>query len=348
MVAPAPNPDNNNPQPPAGAGQDPASASAPPPATPSPSDLALWPFGDLALSPADESLLESLAQPGADLPALAASGGRSLAALARWLREPHVQPTYRALRRLFAEQHTLWRQEVVKDAVETLREVMKTADCPIERRRSATAIVRALTASQRPPRPTSPTSPTRARRASEGPAPSATANPHPDPNRLPSDASTPSPRSTHARTTSKRTWTPSIPPLPTPAHGSPDTLADDFFARFQALKPTSAVQALTDLYPVMNLLSYTNPGSRHAMLEGIAALGNALKGATITSEPSIPTSNDATKLCTLTYTDNPPAHFRLTIYAHDYLRETGPWFLDRIEPVERTELLNRTEPPDTS
>ena len=31
------------------------------------------------------------------------------------------------------------------------------------------------------------------------------------------------------------------------------------------------------------------------------------------------------------------AHFRLTIYAHDYLRETGPWFLDRIEPVERTD-----------
>ncbi len=54
------------------------------------------------LSPAEESLLEALARPGADLASLAAAHSLSLSALARRLGLPHVRRAFDALREIAA------------------------------------------------------------------------------------------------------------------------------------------------------------------------------------------------------------------------------------------------------
>lgn len=86
------------------------------------------------LSPAEESLLEALAQPGADLAALAAARDLTLSALARWLRLPHVRQAFDSLREIFDLQRRLWQEQHLRDAIETLNEVMKVSDAPVERR----------------------------------------------------------------------------------------------------------------------------------------------------------------------------------------------------------------------
>ncbi len=103
------------------------------------------PFAPLpfAISAPAAALLEQLAA-GADPAALAAAHNLSLAALALWVREPHVQAMLDALNDLLALHRAAWRRQVVKDTVESLREVMQHADTLPERRRAATQIIRAL------------------------------------------------------------------------------------------------------------------------------------------------------------------------------------------------------------
>lgn len=109
----------------------------------SPSDL---PFADLpfAISPPEAALLESLTSPTADLPAIAAAHALSLTQLALWLRRPHIAEALDALHELHALSRRAWRDDLTREAVETLRDTMKAADDPVERRRSASAILRAL------------------------------------------------------------------------------------------------------------------------------------------------------------------------------------------------------------
>lgn len=125
------------------------------------------------LTPDDLSLLEALARPGADLAALASARGLSLTDLARWLRFPPVKDALDSLRELFDLQRRLWQEQHLRDAIETLNEVMKVSDSPVERRRAASAILRAFTATLLPRR--DPTN--GARSASECPPPTRPARP---------------------------------------------------------------------------------------------------------------------------------------------------------------------------
>ena len=103
-----------------------------------PSDLAVWPFGDLALSPPDERLLSALFAPCATRDAVAAAHDLSPTALALWLEQPHIQRAYQAMLALDAHFARLWQEQHYRTSIETLAEVQKTSDNLVERRRTAT------------------------------------------------------------------------------------------------------------------------------------------------------------------------------------------------------------------
>jgi hypothetical protein len=156
--------------PPAGEGRG---ESSPPAPISLPQDSGLRTQDSPPLSPREAALLEALLQPKADLSAIAAAHALSLTQLALWLRQPHIAEALDALRRLQALSRHAWQQQLTREAVETLRDTMNTTDDPVERRRSASAILRALrtpithrarSASEDP----SPQHKIRARSASEG------------------------------------------------------------------------------------------------------------------------------------------------------------------------------------
>lgn len=156
--------------PPAGEGSTPAPISLPQDAAPKTQDAP-------PLSPREAALLEALLQPKADLSAIAAAHALSLTQLALWLRQPHIAEALDALRRLQALSRHAWQQQLTREAVETLRDTMNTTDDPVERRRSASAILRAL----RTPITHRARSASEGHSASQGPPPNQPDEPHPHP-----------------------------------------------------------------------------------------------------------------------------------------------------------------------
>ncbi|MBK7403034.1 MAG: hypothetical protein IPJ41_00005 [Phycisphaerales bacterium] len=117
-----------------------------------PSGLAPRPFGDLALSPHDEQLLSALFAPGATRDSVAAAHDLSPTALALWLEQPEVQRAYQAMLNLDGHFSRLWQEQHYRTSIETLAEVQKTSDNLPERRRAASAVLRALARTTQIPR----------------------------------------------------------------------------------------------------------------------------------------------------------------------------------------------------
>jgi len=245
-----------------------------------------------AISAPAAALLEQLAT-GADPSALAAAHNLSLAALALWVREPHVKATLDALNDLLALHRAAWRHQVVKDTVESLREVMQHADTLPERRRAATQIIRALSSfsprekvavrhgrtrpdegvsfslrekvaeSSRPDEGVS--RPNGARRASEGPPPDIR-----------------NPRFEIASAFPSHPASNTSPPSPLSPLSTLDNLADRIFAALQSDDPI-VINAVRDLRG--GAADESEPAAR-ALDEGIQRLIKALPGATVESTPA--------------------------------------------------------------
>ena len=311
-----------------------------------PSDLELWPFGNLALSPPLPApaafLLESLAQ-GADPAALAAAHNLSLASLALWIREPHIKHTLDALNDLLTLHRAAWRHQVVKDTVDSLREVMKTSDNLTERRRAAAHIIRALNEStRRQSRGREPAdgasvlsrnlsygnpSPSRGREPAEDAsvppenlAPT-NASPHPRPTPAPLTPSSPSPHSVSSS-------------LHLSVSSPPNTTPDLIISALQeSTNPT-----VLDAIRAMVGGPHDEPGSEPAARDLEASLQlliHALPGASVTSTPAEPDPDGihATKRYTLTRPDAEPAHF---LFRLGYNPAFNDCWLEAITPIDTT------------
>ncbi len=256
------------------------------------------------LSAAEESLIEALARPGADLASLAAAHALSLSALARWLGLPHVRRAFDAVREVVEIERRRWQEQQTRDAIETLNEVMKSSDAPVERRRAASAILRTFTtlfprrAHQPRSSSSSPTSPfpprapafspfpARApREATEGRATTSTPSPPQDSTPTPQDSAQDS------------RLTPQDSPTPS---SSPDPTADLALALLRDANPPDARAAIVALDPLLDDDPIT-PAQARTTIDGLLALIAALHTAEISSEPAtLISDHQAVKVYTLT------------------------------------------------
>jgi len=303
------------------------------------------------LTPDDLSLLEALARPGADLAALASSRGLSLTDLARWLRLPPVKDAFDSLRELFDLQRRLWQEQHVRDAIETLNEVMKVSDSPVERRRAASAILRAFTATLLPRR--DPTSGSRsangARSASECPPPTRPARPvkltytpiddpfpsyppthPPTPPASPPQASSPTPQAPPSSPPSSISSPPQAPsPKPQAPLSSPDSTADCAIALLREANPPDVRSAVLALDSLLDEFAPRTPDEARAILEGLGDFITAIPGAAVSSEPAtLLDPRLAVKVYTVTRADRPPRRFAVTLARSD----TGAWCFQAVTP----------------
>ena len=127
----------------------PSSFPSPPPAAPADAPTAPPPiccFADLpfaALSASDHSLLSALFDPTTSLQSTAATHGLSLLGLAQWLAQPHIQAQVELIESLRALHRQVWADQLRQEAADALREALRDAPDPAERRRCATALLRA-------------------------------------------------------------------------------------------------------------------------------------------------------------------------------------------------------------